>query len=197
MVGLMGLAELLKLPRWRSPEREATPAERLRRLIEAHFDFVGRSLRRLGVPEADVDDACQQVFLVVSRKLEEIEESREKSYLFGVALRVASDARRGRRRRAAVLSEGEEGAEGVAEEGCPERTLQQRRARAMLDEILESMPIELRTVFVLFELEEMTMSEIAHTIEVPPGTVASRLRRAREHFQEQTRRLQASRGRVS
>jgi RNA polymerase sigma-70 factor (ECF subfamily) len=54
------------------------------------------------------------------------------------------------------------------------------------------MPLELRTVFVLFELEEMTASEIAQTLDIPPGTVASRLRRAREIFHEQSRRLRAA-----
>jgi RNA polymerase sigma-70 factor (ECF subfamily) len=74
--------------------------------------------------------------------------------------------------------------------------LQQGRARALLDEILEAMPTELRAPFVLFELEEMTMSEIAQTLEIPPGTVASRLRRAREIFQEQSRRLRATQERL-
>jgi RNA polymerase sigma-70 factor (ECF subfamily) len=188
----MSLAELLKLPRWRAPERRATPAERLRSLVEVHFDFIGRSLRRLGVPEADVDDACQQVFWVASRRLEEIQEGKEKSFLFGVALRVASDARRARRRRAAVLDERAGEADAPADSPSPESLLQQQRARALLDQILEAMPLELRTVFVLFELEEMTASEIAQTLDLPPGTVASRLRRAREIFHEQSRRLRAA-----
>jgi len=192
----MSLAELLKLPRWRSPEPRTTPAERLRSLIEVHFDFIGRSLRRLGVPEADVDDACQQVFLVASRRLDEILAGKEKSYLFGVALRVASDARRARKRRAAVLDEHNGEADAPCSGPSPEALLQQGRARALLDEILEAMPTELRAPFVLFELEEMTMSEIAQTLEIPPGTVASRLRRAREIFQEQSRRLRAAQERL-
>lgn len=192
MLVVMSLVELLKFPRWRAPERRVTSADRLRLLIEAHLDFVGRSLRRLGVQDADVDDACQQVFLVTSRNLEQIQDGKEKSYLFGVALRVAADARRARKRRAAVLDEQHGDVEAIAEGASPESLLQQQRARALLDELLEAMPIELRTVFVLFELEEMTMSEIAQTLELPQGTVASRLRRAREIFHEQSRRLRAT-----
>ncbi|MCS6900542.1 MAG: sigma-70 family RNA polymerase sigma factor [Myxococcales bacterium] len=188
---------LLKLPRWRAPERRTSPAERLRSLVEVHFDFIGRSLRRLGVQEADVDDACQQVFLVASRRLDEIQDGKEKSFLFGVALRVASDARRARRRRAAILDEHSEETDSPNESLSPESLLHQRRARALLDEILETMPLELRTVFVLFELEEMTASEIAQTIDIPPGTVASRLRRAREIFHEQSRRLRAAQERLT
>jgi RNA polymerase sigma-70 factor (ECF subfamily) len=60
-----------------------------------------------------------------------------------------------------------------------------------MDRVLESMPIALRSVLVLYEMEEMTMAEIAVMLGIPPGSVASRLRRAREHFHEYVRRYQA------
>lgn len=188
MLALMGLAELLK---WSGAPARVSPAEQLRALVDGHLDFIGRSLRRLGVPEGDVDDATQQVFLVASRRLDEIKAGSEKSFLFGVALRTAADVRRSRRRRAAVVEEGREGADAVEESASPEQIASERQARALLDEVLNAMPLETRTVFVLFELEELTMSEIAHTLEIPQGTVASRLRRAREEFHEQARRLRA------
>lgn len=181
----MGLAQLFKRGTTVAPA-VATPS--LRDLVEAHFDFIGRSLRRLGLSDADVDDGVQQVFVVASRNLEAILPGRERSYLFGVALRVASDARRARRRRGAVLDESSE-AEGESHVPSPEALVSERQARALLDQVLETMPLEPRTVFILFELEEMTMAEIAHLLELPPGTVASRLRRAREIFHEEAKRL--------
>lgn len=71
----------------------------VRALVERNVDFVRRSVRRLGVPAADVEDATQQVFIVAARKLEKFREGSERAYLFGIAVRVASDARRAMRRR--------------------------------------------------------------------------------------------------
>lgn len=170
----------------------ATPdgAARLRRLVDTYFDFIWRSLRRLGVPEADADDASQQVFLVVARKLPSIDPNNERSFLFGTALRVASDARRARRRRREDPSEPGSVEPSDSAPG-PEDLVAQRRARALLDEVLEAMPLDLQTVFVLFELEELPTPDIASLLGIPVGTVASRLRRAREEFQDRAKRLQA------
>lgn len=170
----------------------ATPdgAARLRRLVDVYFDFIWRSLRRLGVPEADADDAAQQVFLVVARKLPLIDPNNERSFLFGTALRVASDVRRARRRRREDPTE-PGGADPCDGGPGPEDLVAQRRARELLDEVLESMSLDLQTVFVLFELEELPTPEIASLLGIPVGTVASRLRRAREEFQDRAKRLQA------
>ena len=163
---------------------------RLRILVQDHFDFIWRSLRRLGVPHTDVDDCAQQVFWVAARKLAIITEGSERAFLFSTALRVASDARRSRVRRREVQQEDD--AHQTCDAGPrPDEIADQRRARALLDEVLAQMPLDLRTVFVLFELEEMPTQEIANVLELPTGTVASRLRRAREEFQKLVRRLQA------
>lgn len=169
---------------------DASPA-RLRALVEEHLAFLWRSMVRLGVPRADADDAVQQVFLVAARKLPEIEPGRERAFLFGAAFRIANRARRTLHRRREVL-EGEP-AEQAAPEPDPEELLDRARARAALDAILDTMPLELRAVFVLFELEQLTISEIAPMLELPPGTAASRLRRAREHFQAAVKRIEARR----
>jgi RNA polymerase sigma-70 factor (ECF subfamily) len=76
----------------------------------------------------------------------------------------------------------------------PEEVADQHRARALLDEVLDAMSMELRAVFVLFELEEMQTSEIAAVLDLPAGTVASRLRRAREEFQGIVARIKARDG---
>jgi len=165
----------------------------LKALFEQHYDFVWRSARRLGVPEEAADDAAQQVFLVASRKLEQIVPGSERAFLFGTAMRVASDVRRSSARRTGLQeSHDEEALRLLADPGQgPEEQAERNRARALLDAAIASMPDDVRPVFVLFELEGMTMSEIATTVEIPAGTVASRLRRAREHFQDWVKRLQA------
>jgi RNA polymerase sigma-70 factor (ECF subfamily) len=170
---------LASRPRMASGEvtRDAT----LARLLNQHFRMVWRALRRLGVPEHAVDDAAQEVFLVASRKLDDIEAGRERRFLYGVALRVAANARRARAARPEVpLAElVEEAAAGAPN---PESLLDQKRARELLDVALETMPDELRTAFVLFELEGCTGPEVAELCDIPLGTAASRLRRAREAF---------------
>jgi RNA polymerase sigma-70 factor (ECF subfamily) len=184
---------------------------RLRAIRDQHFEFVWRSVRRLGVPEADADDAVQQVFIVASRRLASITEGSERAFLFGTALRVASHARRAAKRRGEVPlhDEGPQATSSVprspAEQGSSigehassaEDLIDQRRARALLDDVLESLPMDMRAVFVLFELEEMTLAEIAALLGLPGGTVASRLRRGRELFQAEITRLKARRRRVA
>lgn len=165
-----------------------TPA--IRALVDEHFGFIARSVRRLGVSEGDVDDASQQVFLVAAHKLDRIDRGNEKAFLFGIALRVAADSRRARRRRAA--GEGAAAAEAPTSVAAnPEQIAADRQARAMLDDILETMPEKVRAVFTLFELEELTMAEIAKILGVAPGSVASRLRRGRELFHGEAARLRA------
>jgi RNA polymerase sigma-70 factor (ECF subfamily) len=156
-------------------------------LFDTHYDFVWRLVRRLGVPARLVDDAAQQVFIVAARKVSDIEVGRERSFLHGVAIRVASDARDAERRRGGPTAELSEHAESL--DPTPDELLDRKRARQRLDEILGAMGIEERTVFVLFEIEGLTMAAIASLEGVPPGTVASRLRRAREIFAHKIARL--------
>jgi RNA polymerase sigma-70 factor, ECF subfamily len=166
----------------------ADRAGRLRALVEVHFDFIWRSLRRFGMPPADADDGAQRVFFIASQKLEQIEPGKERAFLFGTAYRVAREIRRSASRRPeAPLGEGDDVPDSAP---GPEEFADRRRARALLDRVLDEMPIESRTVFVLFELEELTAPEIALLLEVPLGTVASRLRRARELFQAGVARIQ-------
>jgi RNA polymerase sigma-70 factor (ECF subfamily) len=163
---------------------------RLRALVEAHYDFIWRSMKRLSVPPADLADCVQQVFLVASRKLSTIAEGSERSFLIGTALRVASDARRARERRREVPED--EAASPCCPGPQPDEIADQRRLRALLDEVLAAMPEDLRVVFILFELEEMPTQEIAALLDLPSGTVASRLRRAREEFDRRVARLRAA-----
>ncbi len=155
-------------------------AARLRACVGNHLRAVWRMLRRHGVCEADADDAAQKVFLVLSRKLDVVEVGRELPFLLRTSVLVASETRRAARRR---RESSEPPPDLVAPRtSAPDVALEQRQALARLDAILERMDETLRTVFVLHEIEEMTMAEIAETLDVPAGTVASRLRRARETF---------------
>jgi RNA polymerase sigma-70 factor (ECF subfamily) len=164
--------------------------------VQDHFDFVWRSLRRLGVASRQVDDACQRVWLVVARKLASIAVGQERAFLFGTALRVASDDRRAARRRPEDLSPSDALFDPIDDGPRPDEALEQARARAELDAVLGELPLDLRAVFVLFELEELSSPEIAAMLDLPLGTVASRLRRAREAFTEiaQRRRARARSG---
>ena len=126
---------------------------------------------------------------MAASRLADIQVGSERAFLFSTAFRVASAARRKRAGRHEVsddtLFDQEDPAPG------PETLSDQARARAMLDGVLAQMPMDLRAVFVLYEIEEQPMSEIASLLDLAPGTVASRLRRARSHFDAQVGRIRA------
>src|SRR5688572_28753431 len=166
-------------------------ARRIAEVVASHFDFIWRSLRRLGVPTAVVDDAAQQVFLVASRKMVEAPPAKQRSFLFAIALRVAAEERRSRRRRPDQAG-AEESFDFADPAPRPDEVLERNQARSIADYILESMPLEMRVVFVLYEVEEMTMHEIAELLEIAEGTVASRLRRARELFRQEVERYKST-----
>lgn len=161
---------------------------RVHALVNEYMDFVWRSLRRLGVAEPDCDDGCQRVWVVVAQKLGAIEDSKVKSYVFSVVVRVASEMRRNSRRHQHLAFDELEveptrsDAEGLVE---------QRRVRELLDQLLAALSWDLRTVFVMYEIEGMSSPEIAEVLGISRGTVASRLRLAREAFQRCLQRYRA------
>lgn len=145
--------------------------------VRAEFEWVWRVLRRVGLSAADADDATQQVFLVAARRGAEVQ---TRPFLYATAIRIAANARRAMRRRREVPSEGLASLSG--QEPPAEDLLEQRRARALLDELLAQLPSDLRRVLVLAEIEQLTAQQIAELESLPAGTVASRLRRARASF---------------
>ena len=166
------------------------PDARLRKLIDAHFGLVWRTLRYHGVPEANADDAAQQVFCVLARRLAEVQSGTERAFLFGTAYRVASDVRHAASRRPA----GTEDNLNELEAPIPSADvlLDEARARVVLQEVLEEMPLDVRAVFVMIEIEELALAEVAKIIDAPIGTVSSRLRRGRQSFEAILKRRRAA-----
>lgn len=167
-------------------EREATVAA----LVREHHAFVWRSARRLGVREADLDDVVQEVFVTVARNVADIRPGSERGFLFRTTVFASAHARRTVQRRREVADE-RAMHEEIDAQRSPEENIAHAQARQRLQGILDVMPEDARVVFVLFELERMTMAEIAETLGVPPGTVASRLRRARELFTSEAARTRS------
>jgi RNA polymerase sigma-70 factor, ECF subfamily len=162
-----------------SPELAATST--FDEVFRAHAPTVWRALRRLGVREADIEDQSQEVFVVVHRKLREFEgRSKISTWIYGICVRVAADYRK----RAHVRREqpGELPEQG---QSAPQhRELEQARARALLDAALAGLDDEKRAVFVLYEIEELTMAEVAQAVGIPLQTAYSRLYAGRKAMTE-------------
>jgi RNA polymerase sigma-70 factor (ECF subfamily) len=156
-----------------------------------HFDFVWRSLKRLGVPPAQLDDASQDTFVVVLRRLSDFRgASSLRTWLFGILMRVAKDYRRRAARKPVTSLD--------VEPPCPERHGPEamavaREASNLLHQLLETLDDHHRAVFVLTELEQMSAPEIAEALGTNVNTVYSRLRTARRDFETALARHRARR----
>lgn len=175
------------------PPLNAAPATdaSIEHLVRTEFSFIWRILRRFGLSAADADDAAQQVFLVAAQKRASIQPGSERAFLFGTANRIASRMLRSQNRRREVS--GNQLNELGDASRSPEQLLERRRAGELLDSLLSAMPSDLRVVFVLYEIEQLTMAEISELLGLAPGTVASRLRRARRSFTRKLLRVSAKR----
>jgi RNA polymerase sigma-70 factor (ECF subfamily) len=153
---------------------------RLRKAFVQHYAGVWRFLRRLGVPADRADDAAQHTFLVALEALPRIVPGCERAFLYATAVRVAHGLRR-RVDREVTTTDVDAGSSPLP---TAEELTDQKRARELLDRLLGQIEIDARTAFVLFEIEGFTLPEIADLLKIPLGTATSRLRRARERFQE-------------
>jgi RNA polymerase sigma-70 factor, ECF subfamily len=172
------------------PVRERAEPTDFREIYDQYFDFVWRIARRLGVDDRALDDAVQDVFLVVYRRLAEFEgRSSLKSWIFGIARRVARDHRRRveRKERGAVTLD--ELADPRAED--PREGAARVEAAAILHRFLDQLDDDKREVFVLAELEQMTVPEIADATGANVNTVYSRLRAGRLAFEQAVARMRA------
>lgn len=159
------------------PRAEGTAA-----VYAEHADLVWATLQRFGVPHADLEDAFQDVFIVVQQKLDRFDgAARLSSWLFSICRRVASTHRRRARRDRDRTSETSADDTPDAALG-PEQHAENRQAQAQLARALDGMDLDRRAVFVMFEIEEMPCDEIAAIMGVPVGTVYSRLHAARKEL---------------
>lgn len=167
-----------------------TEATKLQRVVDEHLDSLWRFARRLGIREADVDDVLQEVIVIFAQRLPAVGRAKQKSFLFGTTFRVASEHRR-KSWNTREVPQQDDDPEPVSEAPGADELLDDARARMELARVLDGLPIDVRAVFVLYEIEEHTMSEIAELLDIPPGTVASRLRRGRAHFEAEVARIHA------
>jgi RNA polymerase sigma-70 factor (ECF subfamily) len=148
-------------------------------VFREHAGYVSRALSRLGVPAADADDALQDVFVVVFRRMHEFEHrARLRTWLYAIAFRVASD----RRRLAHVRREVAVDVDEPTEPGEQERREDLRRACKSLDDALASLDRDKRDVFVLYEIEELPMDEVARVVGCPLKTAYTRFYAARDRI---------------
>lgn len=165
-------------------------------IYDEHFDLVFRNIRRLGVPEALVDDAVQEVFLVVYRRLGQFEgRSSLKTWIFSIVTRVASDHRRSIRRKSPHTRNPDiaVNAEDIADERAegPHERMERMEGVQLLHRLLDQLEDDKRTVLVLAELEGMTVPEIGETLGENVNTIYARLRTARREFEQAVARERA------
>jgi RNA polymerase sigma-70 factor (ECF subfamily) len=165
------------------PSPEVDPC----RLFDSHLAFVWRNLRRLGVAESSIEDAAQDVFLVVHRRWDtwKPERSTVETWLFGIVLRVAQNHRRSQRRRLAWLLPGSdrpEWQEVPSPADGPAEILAQREAAALLERALGPMDQDKRAIFLMIDVEQMSVPEAATELGINLNTAYWRLRKARLAF---------------
>jgi len=161
----------------------------LREIFTTYAPFVWRTLRHLGVADSDVDDVCQDVFVAVHRKIAGFEgRSSLKTWIYGICLRVSSDHRRlAHVRRELPVAEVSQGTMAPTQFDDVERS----QARQLLASLLDELDEDKRAVFVLYEIEELSMKEVAEAVECPLQTAYSRLHAARKLILEAAERVRS------
>jgi RNA polymerase sigma-70 factor (ECF subfamily) len=164
-------------------------AQGLREIFDQHAEFVWRTLRNLGVASADLEDATQEVFVVVHERLATYKErDKMRSWLYAICIRVSQRQRRRYARRRELL--GTEPPERAAA-ATQQLELEQREALELGQRLLAVLSDVQREVFLLYEIEHMTMSQVAGLIGCPLQTAYARLHKARERVQAEVESLRA------
>lgn len=165
---------------------ESSGQQRLEQMFRDHYLLIWRTLRRLGLSEDGAADGTQQAFLIAAERLAEIRQGSERAFLFGTAIRLARSSHR-RSHRCQLEADMDT---RIDTQRPVEEVTNHQRAVELLDRVLSRMDEDLVTVFLLFELEGMSTPEIAELVQIPIGTAASRLRRARQAFRAAAERLE-------
>jgi RNA polymerase sigma-70 factor, ECF subfamily len=182
------MVELVNQPG--TPDAPPVSAMNWEGVYREHFKAVWRFLARLGIRAGDLEDVAQDVFLTAFKRGSFFDPTRPVlPWLYGIAFRVASARKR------LVSSTREESTDILPELAFPESTAEaavaKRQARAILDQVLASIDLEKRAVFVMYEFDGMTVPDIARAVDVPVPTAHSRLRLARQQFNAGIQRLRA------
>ena len=158
-------------------------------IYRSEFPYVWKTLRRLGAPAQDLEDLAHDLFVVVHRHLNDFDPDRPlRPWLFGIAVRVVSDFRRSPRSAREILGETAEPVDGAP---SPHERLEGTEARAVLMKALDGLDLDRRAVFVMHELDEIPVPEIASTLAIPLNTAYSRLRLARVDVSAAIQRFRA------
>lgn len=151
-------------------------------IFKSEFAWVWRTVRRLGAREADTEDLVHEVFVVFFRTQSDYDPARAlRPWLFGIAFRVVSSHRRRASVRREVL---DDPAEPPDSKPGAEQQLGKAEDNSLVLQALQMIPEERRVVFVLHELDEVAMPEVARTLQIPLNTGYSRLRIARQEFRD-------------
>ena len=168
-------------------------SERFDEVYEAHVDFVWRNVRRLGVPDFGADDVVQSVFVVIFRRLDGFDgRASLRTWIYAIVLRTVREYRRSMRRKSPHASDPvDPGTLSAPSEERPDAMAGRAEAARVVQELLDGLEDDKREVFVLAELERLTLREIAAILGEPAGTIATRLRAARADFEHAARRHRA------
>lgn len=173
--------------------RRPSPAVSFEDIYELNFDYVLASLRRLGVHERDLEDVAHDLFVTLYRKLDQYDPSRPiKPWLFGFAVRVASDYRELARNKREVFDSNVPDVDPAA---SPEEDAAVRHAQALVVKALHAIKPGRREVFILHEIDEVPVAQVAEVLGVPLFTVYDRLKTARAEFESALRKIERG-GRV-
>lgn len=148
-------------------------------MVREHGPFVLRVLRYLGVSEADLQDVGQEVFVTVHRRLPSAKVDSVRSWLYAICARFAANYRRKRARSREVLAADP----ARAGRNLPDQAEQSHVARATLIRLLDGLDEKRRDVFVLHEIEQLSVPEVASVLGIPLGTAYTRLRAARQEIE--------------
>lgn len=167
---------------------------RVTALFHEHGRFVFRLLRRLGVSDADVDDVLQEVFVIVHRKLPELEQTGSlRAWVYGISVRCAANYRKRQATRREVPTD-EVSERPDLDQTTPAEAIDTKKAKSILDAILARLPDEKREAFVLHVIEELAMNEVAEALGCPLHTAYSRFYAARTLVEDGIRRARAQMG---
>ena len=173
-------------PKAGAPRQGELP-ETLAQIYDAHFDFVWRNARRLGVPEASADDVTQDVFMIVQRRLANYDgRASMQAWIFGILMRVVSSHRRSYRRKSAnnvPLDQSLNRELGETSDPTPIEQLERAESTQLLERALSKLDEEQRSLLILSEMEEWTLREIAALYDSNINTIYSRLRAAKRAFE--------------